>query len=293
MAISPNVLCAILSVSSSSDPAGHLKLGNGPAFFGLHERLDIWKAASDLERLDRRLASLGMEEFPDAGEELFGPQLVERLTQRADVQQPSSRAPSSVGCVATESGDIQTHQEGARLGRNALIPFTETPLISFEDWELPDTATVMVLGQSAARTMPSQAAVTQAAASGDPQLASAAAGDAGANKDPARGIANFVGKGAACRPNWASVLAACARSSIAALGKGVAATSRRPPADLSASEKGSDEGPLGVTGGPRSSTQLSRAAVSAMPPVLRWLSSGHAPALADEVASLLMKEAGG
>lgn len=45
------------------------------------------RRAAHLERLDRGLATMGAEEFPEAGEELFGPQLVERLTKRAEVQE--------------------------------------------------------------------------------------------------------------------------------------------------------------------------------------------------------------
>ena len=48
--------------------------------------LSMQRRTSHLRCLDPALVSLASEEFPEAGQELFGPQLLERMTKCADAQ---------------------------------------------------------------------------------------------------------------------------------------------------------------------------------------------------------------
>ena len=53
----------------------------------VNNQLTTKRRVAHLERLDRGLVSMAEEEFPEAGDQLFGDQLVDRITWRAETQQ--------------------------------------------------------------------------------------------------------------------------------------------------------------------------------------------------------------
>ena len=76
--------------------------------------MSVQRRSAHIQRIDPSLVSLAAEGFPDAGEELFGPQLIERLTKRADAQRTISSLLSRIRADRKRPHDASPDHRGAK-----------------------------------------------------------------------------------------------------------------------------------------------------------------------------------
>ena len=97
--------------------------------------VSVQRHSAHIRRMDPSLVSLATEGFPDAGEELFDPLLIECLTKHADAQRTISSLLSRIRADRKRPRDASPdHQSGDPLGDSVRHP------CFFEERVLPRTA---------------------------------------------------------------------------------------------------------------------------------------------------------